>query len=62
MEMLIKYEARPCIVDGERKALFYGFCDNFDKCVVQYEDGELHKAYVWKIRFTDNKFEEYCFN
>lgn len=65
MEILIKHESRPCIVhtnNEERKALFYGFSDNYDKCVVEYENGELHKAYVWRVRFLDNRLNDYCFD
>lgn len=54
------YEIRPCLVE-DRKALFHGFCDNYDKCVVEYEDGELHKAYVWRVKFLDNKLKDYSF-
>lgn len=54
-------EIRPCLVE-DRKALFHGFCDNNDKCVVEYEDGELHKTYVWKVKFLDNKLKDYSFN
>lgn len=47
---------RPCVVysdSGERKGIFHGFSDNNDKCVIEFEDGELHKAYVWRVKFLD---------
>lgn len=47
---------RPCLVwenKGVRYGIFHGFCDNNDKAVVEYEDGELHKAYVWKVEFVN---------
>lgn len=52
-----KDNIRHCIVydkDNERKGVFHGFCDNNNKCVIEFEDGELHKAYVWKVKFTDD--------
>lgn len=47
---------RPCLVfgnDGVRHGIFHGFSDNNDKAVIEYEDGELHKAYVWRVQFID---------
>lgn len=47
---------RPCLMfgnDGVRHGIFHGFSDNNDKAVIEYEDGELHKAYVWRVRFID---------
>lgn len=55
-EIKEKNRRRTCIVYGkeeERKGVFHGFCDNNDKCVIEFEDGELHKAHVWKVRFVD---------
>lgn len=39
---------RPCIVYGEtlRIGIFRGFSDNNDKCVIEFENGELHKVYI----------------
>lgn len=47
---------RPCLVwgnDGVRYGIFHGFSDNNNKAVIEYEDGELHKAYVWRVQFID---------
>jgi len=50
---------RPCVLEDGRKGFFHGFCDNNDKAVIEFEDGELHKAYVWKVKFLDDKVKRY---
>lgn len=52
---------RPCIVYGEtlRIGIFRGFSDNNDKCVIEFENGELHKVYIWKIRFLNKDIAAY---
>lgn len=64
-EALDKVQGRPCIVYGQeetRRGIFRGFCDNNDKCVIEYEGGELHKAYVWKVKFLDKENKGMYFN
>ena len=54
-EALSRDVDRPCAVytDDVRYGKFKGFCDNNDKCVIEFENGELHKAYVWSVQFVD---------
>lgn len=70
----IKAELRPCIVNGERKALFHKW---FEKRavlrgqtseelsnlfgVVEYEDGQIGFVEPHSIRFVDNKTAKYAF-
>lgn len=64
-EALDKVQGRPCMVYGQeetRRGIFRGFCDNNDKCVIEYEDGELHKAYAWKVKFLDKENKGMYFN
>lgn len=64
-EALDKVQGRPCIVYGQkdtRRGIFREFCDNNDKCVIEYEDGELHKTYVWRVRFLDKENKGRYFN
>lgn len=53
--MINECNGRPCVVYGEtlRVGIFRGFSDNNDKCVIEFENGELHKTYVWKVQFLD---------
>lgn len=54
--------ARPCLVydrNGVRKAVFHGFSDNNDKCVVEYKDGEVHKTMCYHVKFTDELYKDY---
>lgn len=64
-EALDKVQGRPCVVYGQeeiRRGIFREFCDNNDKCVIEYEDGELHKAYVWRVKFLDKENKGMYFN
>ena len=35
------------------------FSDNNDKCVVEYEDGEVHKTMCYHVKFTDELYKDY---
>ncbi|MCI8641012.1 MAG: hypothetical protein HFJ59_03975 [Clostridia bacterium] len=61
-------EYRPCIVN-EKKALFHRWVytknllkEEFEVGIVEYENGQIEKITPNKIRFTDNKIQEYDFN
>lgn len=63
-EIIIKQEERPCLVhnkDRTEKCIFHGFCDNNSKCIVESENGELHKSEIWKVQFIDNRVNEYAY-
>lgn len=47
---------RPCLVwrdNSSRYGIFHGFSNDNDKAVIEYEDGEIHKEYVWRVQFID---------
>lgn len=61
-EIITEQEERPCLVynkDSTAKCLFRGFCDNNSKCVIECENGELHKVEVWKVKFVNARVGEY---
>ena len=67
-EIMIKPELRPCYING-KKALFH-LCIKKKDIVMQSEyfvglvefiDGTVEEIGAEKIRFCDNKLEEYCF-
>lgn len=75
--MKIKYELRQCLVDGDR-ALFHGwgfemkFVSNglnqpygnhsVSIGIVEYEDGSISTVNPNRIKFIDNKHEQYIWN
>lgn len=58
-DIVIRYEARPCKVDGLRNALWHSFYNG--KAIVEFADGTVQKVYTDRVRFMDTKqrFLEY---
>lgn len=66
-DIFIKQELRPCLVKG-KKAVFHKWIEKTDVCnnkysagLVEFEDGTLDEVYYGKIKFIDNKINEYAF-
>lgn len=62
----VKMELRPCYVDG-KKALFHkwitinnGFTEN-TQAIVECENGTVETVDPTRIKFADNKLNEYAF-
>lgn len=69
MEIQVRYDPRPCIVYGDRKALLHGFMQNawyelfadltpmqhaIPSAIVELEDGQLRAVPINKVRMLDS--------
>lgn len=71
-EIIIKQELRPCVVKYEKcdeKGLFHKWIQIPDLIrnkitvgLVEFEDGTMDEVPISKIKFIDNKMEEFVFN
>lgn len=67
-EILIKYQARPCIA-RDKKGLFYTWIEKTDMFnhrymagLIEFEDGTVDEVNCCYIKFCDNPFKEYSFD
>lgn len=63
MEIKVSAELRPCVVQGEGKALFHKWVTGHVKTygLVELEDGQVGLFLPGEIRFCDNAIKEYSF-
>ena len=66
-EIIFKQELRPCLVyynETQYKALFHKWNEINNKVIVgmvELEDGRMDEVPISKIKFIDNKMEEFDF-
>lgn len=69
-EIIIKYELRPCIINGKKTALFHCWEHQAEPIppggqfsrvcgLVELEDGHIMRVAAHTIRFIDNMHSEY---
>lgn len=61
MELQVKNELRPCIVNGKKRALLHVIFDGY--ATVEYESGTFDVIHAESLRMLDSAdlFAEHCF-